>query len=269
VASRISRRSQATPEPFPGPQGLTGKVAIVTGAGGGIGGATARHFLNLGASVMLTDLDAPNYDHLAAERCASMGADSTDEAATQAVVAATVERFGKLDIMVANAGIEGKLAPLDQLTVEEFERVLRVNVVGVWLAIKHAVPALKAAGGGAIVATSSVAGVVGFPGLGPYVASKHAVAGLVQTAALELAPANIRVNAVAPGPVDNRMMQSLGDQLGGGDPEAFRDLMNSRIPMARYGTNQEIAQLIAFLASDAASYCTGGFYRADGGYLAG
>ena len=170
--------------------------------------------------------------------------------------------------MVANAGIEGKLAPLEQLTVEEFERVLRVNVVGVWLAIKHAVPALKAAAR-RDVADLLVAGVIGFPGLGPYVASKHAVAGLVQAAAMELAPANIRVNAVAPGPVDNRMMQSLGDQLGGGDANAFRELMNSRIPMARYGTNEEIAQLIAFLASDAASYCTGGFYCADGGYLAG
>jgi 3alpha(or 20beta)-hydroxysteroid dehydrogenase len=217
---------------------------------------------------MLTDLDAVKFDDLPAERCASMAADSADEAATRAVVAATVERFGKLDIVVANAGIEGKLAPLDQLTLEEIERVLRVNVVGVWLAIKHAVPALKAAGGGAIVATSSVAGVIAFPGLGPYVASKHAVVGLVKTAAMELAPSNIRVNAVAPGPVDNRMMESLANQLGGNDPTAFRDLMNSRIPMARYGTNGEVAQLIAFLASDAASYCTGGFYCVDGGYLA-
>jgi NAD(P)-dependent dehydrogenase (short-subunit alcohol dehydrogenase family) len=128
---------------------------------------------------------------------------------------------------------------------------------------------MKAAGGGAIVATSSVAGIIGFPGLAPYAASKHAVAGLVQTAAMELAPANIRVNAVAPGPIDNRMMQSLGDQLGGGNPVAFRDFVNSRIPMARYGKNEEIAHLIAFLASDAASYCTGGLYAADGGYLAG
>ena len=121
---------------------------------------------------------------------------------------------------------------------------------------------------GAIVALSSVAGVVGFAGMAPYIASKHAVYGLVKTAALELAAANIRVNAVAPGPIDNRMMQSLGDQLGGGDAKGFRGMLEHMVPMGRYGTNEEIAQLVAFLASDAASYCTGGLYLADGGYVA-
>jgi NAD(P)-dependent dehydrogenase (short-subunit alcohol dehydrogenase family) len=253
-------------------QRLDGKVAIVTGAAGGIGGATAKLFVDLGAKVMLTDRDAAKLE----EACTPLGdagamvvADCTDETAVKAAVAATVERFGALNIMVANAGIEGNLGPSDQVSVGDFEHVLRVNVIGVWLAMKHAVPAMKAAGGGAIVATSSVAGIVGFPGAAPYVASKHAVAGLVKTAAMELGPSNIRVNAVAPGPIDNRMMQSLGDQLGGGDTAAFRTFLNSRIPMGRYGKNEEIAQLIAFLASDAASYCTGGLYVADGGYVAG
>ena len=125
--------------------------------------------------------------------------------------------------------------------------------VGVWLAMKHAAPVMKAAGGGAIVATSSVAGVIGFPGMAAYVASKHAVYGLVKVAAQEFGSANIRVNAVAPGPIDNRMMQSLGDQLGSGNPQAFRTGIENMVPMARYGTNEEIAQLIAFLSSDAAS----------------
>ena len=255
-------------------QRLDGKVAIVTGAAGGIGGATATLFIDLGARVMMTDRDGAKLEEVARtlgnpQSYAAKAADCTDEAAIQSLVAATVERFGTLDIMVANAGIEGVLKPLDQLSVEDFEQVLRVNVIGVWLAMKHAVPAMKAAGGGAIVATSSVAGIVGFPGAAPYVSSKHAVAGLVQTAAMELAPHKIRVNAVAPGPIDNRMMQSLGDQLGGGNPEGFRSAINSRIPMARYGTNEEIAQLIAFLASDAASYCNGSLYVADGGYVTG
>ena len=256
------------------PQRLDGKVAIITGAAGGIGGATARLFLDLGASVMLTDRDAPRLSEAeqrlaAADRVATATADSADEQATEAVVAAAVERFGKLDIMVANAGIEGTLKPVDQLALDGFEQVLRTNILGVWLAIKHSVPAMKAAGGGSIVALSSVVGAVGFPAMAAYTASKHAVFGLVKVAALELATAKIRVNAVGPGPVDNRMMQSLGDQLGGGDAHGFRTLVESRIPMGRYGTNEEIAQLVAFLASDAASYCTGGLYLADGGFVAG
>lgn len=142
-------------------------------------------------------------------------------------------------------------------------------MTGVWLAMKHAAPAIRSAGGGAIVALSSIAGVIGFPAMAPYIASKHAVFGLVKTAAMELGPANIRVNAVAPGPIDNRMMQSLGDQLGGGDAAGFRTFVEGRVPMGRYGTNEEIAHLIAFLSSDAATYCTGGLYLADGGYVAG
>ena len=252
----------------PNPQRLDGKVAIVTGAAGGIGGATARLLVELGAKVMLTDRHGAKFSVDESDTVATAPADCADEPAIEALVAATVERFGKLDIMVANAGIEGALKPFDQLGVDEFEQVLRVNVLGAWLAMKHAAPAMKAAGGGAIVALSSVAGAIGFPGLAAYTASKHAVFGLVKVAAQELAPANIRVNAVAPGPIDNRMMQSLGDQLGGGDPAAFRTFIESRVPMGRYGTNEEIAQLVAFLASDAASYCTGGLYLADGGYVA-
>lgn len=251
-------------------QRLDGKVAIITGAAGGIGAATAKLFLDLGASIMLVDRDSANLALLphSVERCATAVADSSDEGAMNGVVADTLQRFGKLDIMIANAGIEGVLKPLDQLRSDEFEQVLRVNVLGVWLAMKIAAVTMKRSGGGAIVALSSVAGAVGFPGMAAYSASKHAVFGLVQTAAIELGPANIRVNAVAPGPIDNRMMQSLADQLGGGDPQAFRTFVEGRIPMARYGTNEEIAQLVAFLSSDSASYCSGGLYVADGAYLA-
>src|SRR6478672_2328782 len=248
---------------------LAGKVAIVTGAAGGIGGATARLLLRRGAKVMIADLDGTDIRLDETENCATKLGDCAEEAEVRRLVEATVSRFGGLDILVANAGTEGALKPIDELSLTEFEQVLRVNVIGVWLAIKSAAAAMKKSGGGSIVALSSVAGTVGFPGMAAYTASKHAVLGLVKTAALELGRAKIRVNAVAPGPIDNRMMQSLGNQLGGGNPNAFRTFIEGRVPMSRYGTNEEIAQLIGFLASDAASYCTGGLYLADGGYVAG
>jgi NAD(P)-dependent dehydrogenase (short-subunit alcohol dehydrogenase family) len=252
---------------------LDGKVAIITGAAGGIGGATAKLFLDRGAKVTLTDRDAAKLRATqeslgAGDNCVVVAADCSNDEAIENLVAATVERLGGLDIMIANAGTEGTLKPIDQLSVEDFERVLRTNVLGVWLAIKHSVPEMRRRGGGSIVALSSIAGVVGFAGMAPYIASKHAVYGLVKTAALELAAAKVRVNAVAPGPIDNRMMQSLGDQLGGGNPAGFRGLLEHMVPLGRYGTNEEIAQLVAFLASDAASYCTGALYLADGGYVA-
>ena len=255
------------------PQRLDGKVAVITGATGGIGEATARLFLDLGAKVMLVGRNpaklADTFEKLGGgENLATATADSADDVAMKNAVAAAVERFGALNIMVANAGTEGVCKPIEELQSENFEEVLRVNVTGVWLAMKHAAAPIKAAGGGAIVALSSIAGVIGFPALAPYVASKHAVFGLVKVAAMELGAANIRVNAVAPGPVDNRMIQSLTDQIGAGDPAGFRSFVESRIPMGRYGTNEEIAHLIAFLSSDAASYCNGGLYLADGGYVA-
>jgi len=254
------------------PQRLDGRVAIITGAAGAIGGSTASLFLDLGASVVLTDRDDVRLSEAGqrfdGEHCATIVADSSDEAAMSGVFQETLKRFGKLDVVVANAGIEGTLKPVEDLRLDEFEQVLRVNVIGVWLAIKLASAAMKKSGGGAIVALSSAAGAVGFPGMAAYTASKHAVFGLVKTAAIELGPSNIRVNAVAPGPIDNRMMQSLADQLGGGDPLGFRSFVEGRVPLGRYGTNEEIAQLIAFLSSDAASYCSGGLYLADGGYVA-
>lgn len=254
-------------------QRLDGKVAIVTGATGGIGEATAKLFLEFGAKVMLV---ARSADKLAATsaRLEGLGdydgaiADSTDEAATAAAVAKTVERFGGLDILIANAGTEGVLKPIDVLTVEEFNDTLQTNVIGVWLAMKHCVAPLKARGGGSIVALSSIAGMIGFPAMAPYIASKHAVFGLVKTAALELGEFNIRVNAVGPGPIDNRMMESLGNQLAGDEAAQLRSQVESTIALKRYGTSEEVAHLLAFLASDASSYCTGSNHMIDGGYIA-
>lgn len=254
-------------------QRLDGKVAIVTGATGGIGEATARLFLELGAKVMLVGRSAAKLAETHARlndigECATAVADSNDEAANKAAVDVTVSRFGGLDIMVANAGTEGHLMPIEQLTVEEFQDVLNINVIGVWLAMKYAAAPMRERGGGSIIALSSIAGVIGFPAMAPYIASKHAVYGLVKTAALEFGEANIRVNAVGPGPIDNRMIDSLQKQLSPDDPEGLRAGIEASIAMKRYGKSEEVAHLIAFLASDASSYCTGSIYMIDGGYVA-
>ena len=254
-------------------QRLDGKVAIVTGATGGIGEATATLFLQLGCKVMLVARSADKLaDTLA--RLEPLGevegrlAEAADEDAFAAAVEATIDRFGGLDILIANAGTEGVVKPVELLTVQEFEDTMRTNVTGVWLSMKHCVAPLKSRGGGSIVALSSIAGCIGFPAMAPYIASKHAVYGLVKTAALELGASNIRVNAVGPGPIDNRMIDSLQNQLAPDDPAALRAGIEASIAMKRYGTSEEVAQLLAFLASDASSYCSGSIYMIDGGYVA-
>jgi NAD(P)-dependent dehydrogenase (short-subunit alcohol dehydrogenase family) len=254
-------------------QRLDGKVSIVTGATGGIGEATAKLFLQLGAKVMLVARSADKLD-ATLERLSPLGevrgslAEAAEEEAFEGAVAETLRQFGGLDILVANAGTEGTLKLIDALSVIEFEEVIRTNVTGVWLSMKHCVAPLKARGGGSIIALSSIAGCIGFPAMAPYIASKHAVYGLVKTAALELGPSNIRVNAVGPGPIDNRMIASLQEQLSPDDPAALRAQIEAGIAMRRYGTSEEVAHLIAFLASDASSYCNGSIYMIDGGYVA-
>jgi len=252
---------------------LNGKVAIVTGATGGIGEAAAKRFLDEGASVMLVGRSAEKLaatrERLAEhENVAEFVADATDEAATKASVEATVEEFGGVDILLANAGTEGNFAAIESLTVEEFESVLRTNVIGVWLSMKYAVEPMKKRGRGSMIALSSVAGMIGSPTMAPYIASKHAVFGLVKTAALELAESNIRVNAIGPGPIDNRMIHSLESQFSPEDPKAGQDFVLSLIPMKRYGTNEEVANLALFLASDESTFCTGGIHMIDGGFTA-
>jgi len=168
----------------------------------------------------------------------------------------------------ANAGTEGHIKPLTGLTTDDFESVLRTNVVGVWLTIKHAVGALKKRGGGSVIVTSSIAGAVGFPGLTACVASKHAVNGLTKAAALELGPAGIRVNAIAPGMIDNRMLHSIAGQIDGDDPNGVLDSLVPQIALARLGRSEEVAELFVFLCSDESSYCTGSVHLMDGGYIA-
>lgn len=253
---------------------LAGKVAIITGATGGIGEATAQLFLEEGASVMLVARSAAKLAETrgrlgASARLAHFVADATDEEANAAAVAATVKAFGGVDILLANAGMEGPVAPLEAQHRADFEAVLHTNVIGVWLAMKACVESMKARGGGSMIALSSMAGVIGVAGLAPYVASKHAVYGLVKSAALELGASGIRVNAIGPGPIDNRMMRSIETQIAADNPDAVRDMVLARIPLQRYGTNEDVAKLALFLASDESSYCSGGIHMTDGGYTAG
>ena len=252
---------------------LEGKTAIITGATGGIGEATAKLFLEEGANVMLVGrsaekLAAARERLRAGARLAHSVADATDEEATAAAVAATVKAFGGVDILFANAGNEGLVKPIEAIELADFEQILRTNVIGVWLAMKYCVEPMKRRGSASIVATASMAGLIGAPGLAPYIASKHAVCGLVKTAALELGPAGIRVNAVAPGPIDNRMIHSLESQFSPDNPGRVNENLKEQIALRRYGTNEEVSRLALFLASDESSYCTGAVFTMDGGYTA-
>lgn len=253
---------------------LDGKSALITGATGGIGEATAKRFLEEGANVMLVGRSEEKLLKTV-ERLGGHGnmatsvADATDEAATKNSVETTLDSFGSVDILIANAGTEGNFAPIEDLTVEEFESVLRTNVIGVWLSMKYCVGPMKKNGGGSIIALSSIAGMVGAATMAPYIASKHAVYGLVKTAALELAPHNVRVNAIGPGPIDNRMIRSVEAQFNPDDHAAAHEFVLSKIPMGRYGTNEEVANLALFLASDESRFCTGSIHIIDGGWLAG
>ncbi len=252
---------------------LNGKVAVITGATGGIGEATAKLFLDEGASVMLVGRSAEKLkatrERLAVENnLADFVADAGDEKATAATVAATIDAFGGVDILMANAGTEGNFAPIESLTMSEFESVLCTNVIGVWLAMKYCVEPMKKRGSGSIIAISSIAGMIGFPTMAPYIASKHAVFGLVKTAALELATSGIRVNAIGPGPIDNRMMGSVESQFNPEDAAAAHEFVLSKIPMQRYGSNEEVANLALFLAGNESTFCTGGIHMIDGGFIA-
>jgi 3alpha(or 20beta)-hydroxysteroid dehydrogenase len=250
---------------------LAGKVIAITGGAGGIGETTARLAHAQGASVVVTDREAGPVEAIArslGDRAVGLAVDVTRREDNERMVAAAVSHFGRLDAVFLNAGIEGEVGPFDSRSDAAWEKVFAVNVHGVRFGAQAALPALRQAGGGSIVITSSIAGVRGASGLSPYVSSKHAVVGLMRCLAAELGPEGIRVNTLNPGPVDNRMMRSIEDQANPGHGDEVQKMFASRIPLGRYVTNEECAAMAVFLFSDAASGCNGNTYLVDGGYCA-
>ncbi|MGR8918437.1 MAG: SDR family NAD(P)-dependent oxidoreductase [Gammaproteobacteria bacterium] len=251
---------------------LADKVALITGATGGIGRASAERFAAEGARLVLADLDQAALDGLVAElgqeQAVGVAADVSDEAAMRGVVDAACSRFGRLDVAFLNAGIEGAIEPLTDYPLETYDRVMAVNVRGVFLGLKYAIGVMKPQGSGSIVITSSLGGLRGTPKISAYIASKHAVVGLMKSAALECAPFNVRVNTINPSPIATRMIEALEEGYAPGNAAAIKQKMERGVPMRRYGQPAEVANLALFLASDEAAYITGNSYPVDGGMSA-
>jgi NAD(P)-dependent dehydrogenase (short-subunit alcohol dehydrogenase family) len=248
---------------------FTGRVAFVTGAGSGIGRATALAFARAGADVVVADV-AEQANRETAQAVEALGArsvavtcDVTAAESVRAALDATVETFGRLDAAFNNAGIEQTKVAAADLADEEWDRILAVNLRGVFLCLKHEVPLMLAQGGGAIVNTSSGAGVKGFPTGAAYVAAKHGVVGLTRSAALDYAHANVRINAVCPGITDTAMMERVTGGTGDG-----RQAVIAQEPVGRMGMPEEIAATVLWLCSDSASFVVGAAIVVDGGQTA-
>ncbi len=248
---------------------LKNKVAIITGGAGGIGLATAKLFLNEGAKVMLVDTNkdalAEAKNNLDNENLSYCVADVSLANDHMNYVEKTLDTFGQINIFFNNAGIEGVSKPIPEYPETIFDNVIAVNLKGVWLGCQHVMP--KMTDGGSVMITSSVAGLKGFTGLGPYVASKHGVVGIMRTAALEFAERKIRVNSVHPGPVNNNMMRRIEADISPDDPKEAQQGFEVLVLFRRYAENEEIAQLALFLASDESKYITGTMHVIDGGMI--
>lgn len=252
---------------------LERKVVVLTGAGSGIGLAVVKLFAKEGAQLMLAGRNETALKDAVAlvgtNKAAYVVTDVSRPEDNQRLIKTAEDRFGGIDVFIANAGVEGATAPLVDYPIEAFDQVMAVNVRGVFLGLKYAIPALKKRVGGSIIITSSIAGIKARgQGNSAYVASKHAEIGLMRNAALECAPFNIRVNAVLPGPTDTRMIRNIEEGRSPGAPEKAREALLAGLPLKRYGTVEEIANLMLFLASGESSICTGGVYTADGGLSA-
>ncbi len=248
-----------------------GKVALVTGAGSGIGRASALAFARMGARVAVCDINSPGACETVGLIEAAEGearfieADVSDEQQVQALIASTVEAFGRLDYAHNNAGIGAGVAPIHEASRESFDKVLAVNVVGVWLCLKYEARVMLRQGGGAIVNTASLAGLIGFPNHVAYSTSKHAVIGITRTAALEYAQSGIRVNAVCPSFIHTPMVDNL---VADGGPAMSLERLAHMQPMGRIGTVEEVAEAVVWLCSESAAFITGIALPIDGGTTA-
>jgi NAD(P)-dependent dehydrogenase (short-subunit alcohol dehydrogenase family) len=248
---------------------VQGKIALVTGGGSGIGRATSLALAKEGAKVAVSDIVVAGGEETVRMITATGGeatfikADVAKAAEVEALIKKVVETYGRLDCAFNNAGIEGTMTSTTDCSEENFDRTIAVNLKGVWLCMKHEIPQMLKQGGGAIVNTASVAGLVGFQGLSAYVASKHGVNGLTKTAALEYAKQGIRVNAVCPGVIHTPML----DRLFSSQPSAGETIAALE-PVGRLGKPEEIAAAVVWLCSDAASFVTGLPMAVDGGLIA-
>ena len=201
------------------------------------------------------------------KRIIGIEADVSKDADVKNYVNETMAVFGRIDTLFNNAGIEGSISSLENYEEEIFDRVVQVNIKGVWLGMRYCADAMRQSGGGSIINTASAAGLMATPSLIAYGASKHAVIGMTKSASIELAPAGIRVNAVCPGVINTRMMRSIEEQTIPDNPEEYVKAVSEKTPLGRYGEPEEVAGLVAFLASDEATYITGSSYVIDGGLL--
>lgn len=247
---------------------VDGKVALVTGAGSGIGRASALALAREGASVVVSDVVEKAGEETVANITEARGramfvrCDVTRTEDVRGLVEATLRAYGKLDVAHNNAGWEGRLARTADVTEEDFDRVISINLKGVFLCMKHEIPAMLG-NGGSIINTASVAGLVANQGAAPYAASKHGVVGLTRTAAVEYARKNVRVNAVCPGWTQTPMSRRVAD----GNAKIMESYV-SRVPAGRLGTVEDVAALVVFLASDESRYLNGAALPVDGGWTA-
>jgi NAD(P)-dependent dehydrogenase (short-subunit alcohol dehydrogenase family) len=245
---------------------LNNKVAIITGGSGGIGKDTAALFLQEGAIVVLVDLDKKGLDAAALELDGRENLIIVQD--VKAYVQTTIAKFGRIDVFFNNAGIEGKPGSLVEQKMEDFDKVISVNVRGAFMGMKYVLSEMVKRGSGSIINMSSVAGLVGSPNLSPYITSKHAVVGMTKAASIEVAHLGVRINSVHPSPINTRMMRALEEGFAPGAAERVKARIQRTIPMGRYGEVRDVSNVVLFLASEESRFVTGAQYRIDGGMAA-